>query len=129
MEGRSCLSREVKSGLEILKRKRIERMKFCTSPETANVASTSSSYGDAMRAFKSCGNRFDGIGNAIFSGNAPSKDVYSKRKVENFDSSCLEWLDQIPECPVFSPTKEEFEDPLVYLQKVAPIASKYGIFL
>jgi hypothetical protein len=28
---------------------------------------------------------------------------------------------------VYSPTKEEFEDPLVYLQKIAPEASKYGM--
>nr|QEG03046.1 lysine-specific demethylase JMJ706-like isoform X1 [Cymbidium ensifolium] len=127
VEGRSCLSREVKSGLEILKRKRLERMKFCTLPETTNVASTSRSCGDAMRASVSCGNRLHGIEDAFSNGNASSKDVYSKSKVENFDASSLGWLDQIPECPVFCPTKEEFEDPLIYLQKVAPIASKYGI--
>ncbi|XP_020705520.1 lysine-specific demethylase JMJ706 [Dendrobium catenatum] len=128
VEGRSCLSGEVRSGLEILKRKRLERMKFCTFPETANAASTTSrSCGDAIRAPISCGNRSHGIANAFFNGSASSKDAYSKRKVECFDMSNLEWLDQIPECPVFCPTKEEFDDPLIYLQKVAPIASKYGI--
>ncbi|KAL0905072.1 hypothetical protein M5K25_027248 [Dendrobium thyrsiflorum] len=128
VEGRSCLSGEVRSGLEILKRKRLERMKFCTFPETANAASTTSrSCGDAIRASISCGNRSHGIAHAFFNGSTSSKDAYSKRKVECFDMSNLEWLDQIPECPVFCPTKEEFDDPLIYLQKVAPIASKYGI--
>jgi hypothetical protein len=47
--------------------------------------------------------------------------------VAKFDTSDLEWTDKIPECPVYSPTKEEFEDPLVYLQKIAPEASKYGM--
>ncbi|KAL5713036.1 hypothetical protein ACHQM5_015152 [Ranunculus cassubicifolius] len=40
----------------------------------------------------------------------------------------MNWTDKIPECPTYYPTKEEFEeDPLVYLQKIAPVASKYGI--
>ncbi|RVX01648.1 Lysine-specific demethylase JMJ706 [Vitis vinifera] len=30
-------------------------------------------------------------------------------------------------CPVFKPSKEEFEDPLVYLEKISPEASRYGI--
>ncbi|XP_020577636.1 lysine-specific demethylase JMJ706-like isoform X2 [Phalaenopsis equestris] len=102
-------------------------MKFCTLPETTNAASTSASCRGVMRASISRGNRLHGIADAFFNGNTPSKDVYSNHKVENFDISCLEWLGQIPECPVFSPTMEEFEDPLIYLQKVAPIASKYGI--
>ncbi|XP_049349437.1 lysine-specific demethylase JMJ706-like [Solanum verrucosum] len=37
------------------------------------------------------------------------------------------WTDTIKECPVYRPSKEEFEDPLVYVQKIAPEASKYGI--
>ncbi|KAL5728747.1 hypothetical protein ACHQM5_001793 [Ranunculus cassubicifolius] len=40
----------------------------------------------------------------------------------------LEWIHKIPECPVYTPSKEEFgEDPLLYLQKIAPEASKHGI--
>nr|GEV76731.1 lysine-specific demethylase JMJ706-like isoform X1 [Tanacetum cinerariifolium] len=34
---------------------------------------------------------------------------------------------KMPECPVYYPSKEEFEDPLAYLQKIAPEASTYGI--
>ncbi|KAK6794773.1 hypothetical protein RDI58_008226 [Solanum bulbocastanum] len=48
--------------------------------------------------------------------------VSQKRKADEFD-----WTDTIKECPVYRPSKEEFEDPLVYVQKIAPEASKYGI--
>ncbi|KVH97350.1 JmjC domain-containing protein [Cynara cardunculus var. scolymus] len=39
----------------------------------------------------------------------------------------LEWINRITECPVYHPAIEDFEDPLEYLQKIAPEASKYGI--
>lgn len=32
-----------------------------------------------------------------------------------------------PECPVFTPSEEEFQDPLAYIAKIRPIASKTGI--
>ena len=32
-----------------------------------------------------------------------------------------------PECPVFRPTKEEFRDPLEYIEQIRPIAVKSGI--
>ena len=60
--------------------------------------------------------------------NGPSnrnKD-FSKRKMDKFHCSDLEWIDEIPECPVYHPSEGEFEDPLVYLQKIAPEASRYG---
>ena len=41
----------------------------------------------------------------------------------------LEWINKISECPVYYPSKEEFDDPLVYLQNIAPHASKYGTYL
>ncbi|KAK8945397.1 Lysine-specific demethylase REF6 [Platanthera guangdongensis] len=130
VERRSCLPGEVRSGLEILKRKRLERMKLSGLPETINVASTMPrSGGDATQASTStpCISRTGGNANASLHCNGTSKDAFSKRILDNFDMSSMEWIDRIPECPVFCPTKEEFEDPLIYLQKVAPIASKYGI--
>ncbi|CAN8245793.1 unnamed protein product [Cochlearia groenlandica] len=50
-----------------------------------------------------------------------------KEKVENFETDNLKWTERVPECPVYRPTKDEFEDPLTYLQKIFPEASKYGI--
>ena len=32
-----------------------------------------------------------------------------------------------PECPVFTPTLEEFKDALSYLEKIKPIAEAHGI--
>ena len=61
------------------------------------------------------------------SGSVIAKRITSKGKVDNFDTTDLEWTDKIPECPVFKPSKEEFEDPLVYLEKISPEASRYGI--
>ncbi|KAA8522011.1 hypothetical protein F0562_012675 [Nyssa sinensis] len=128
VEGRVCSSREAK--LEFLKRKRLQRMKLETVPDTVYVTNMMTrSGGDALRASASCGRRFHG--NAVtFSrsgGASNEKDIFSKRKVAKFDTSDLEWTDKISECPVYCPSKEEFEDPLVYLQKIAPEASRYGI--
>ncbi|XP_024020867.1 lysine-specific demethylase JMJ706 [Morus notabilis] len=50
------------------------------------------------------------------------------RKVNKFDPNMdLQWTDEISECPVYRPSKEEFDDPFLYLQNIAPQASKYGI--
>ncbi|GAV90459.1 JmjC domain-containing protein/JmjN domain-containing protein/zf-C5HC2 domain-containing protein, partial [Cephalotus follicularis] len=50
-----------------------------------------------------------------------------KIKVDDFNLTDLEWTDRIPECPVYRPSEKKFADPLIYLQKIAPEASKYGI--
>ncbi|XP_048500745.1 lysine-specific demethylase JMJ13 isoform X2 [Beta vulgaris subsp. vulgaris] len=87
------------------------------------------SGGDALRASASCGSSLHGDAD-LFSCSSDAfngKKFLPKRKVEKFNTSNLDWIDKIPECPVYCPTKDEFEDPLVYLQKIAPEASKYGI--
>ena len=84
------------------------------------------SGGDALKASSSCGSTFNGC---TFNFNASStKDAFAKHKVEKLAVSDLEWIDKIPECPVYAPSKEEFEDPLTYLQRIAPVASKFGNF-
>ncbi|XP_076922003.1 lysine-specific demethylase JMJ13-like [Bidens hawaiensis] len=114
-EGRICFSREAK--LEFLKHKRLQRMKAGALNDSANVMNIMSrSSGDSLRGSASCGVR-------SFRGHS---DV-SKPKVEKFDTTHLDWTEKIPECPVYFPSKEEFEDPLAYLQRIAPEASKYGI--
>lgn len=83
------------------------------------------SGGDALRASSSCRT---GLQNGVARlGDASNgRDIFSKQNFAKFDTTNLEWVDKIEECPVYHPSKEEFEDPLVYLQKIAPEASKYG---
>ena len=52
---------------------------------------------------------------------------HGSHKLCKFDLSDLEWTNMIPECPTYHPSEHEFEHPLVYLQKIAPEASEYGI--
>lgn len=114
---------EVKSGLEVLKRKRLQQMQLGVASEAKRINNMMTrSGGDALKT-ASCGMH---ISDAFSCVNGSGKDAFSKHKVEKFDMSNLDWIDKIPECPIFSPTKEEFEDPFIYLQKIAPVASKYG---
>ncbi|XP_010518675.1 PREDICTED: lysine-specific demethylase JMJ706-like isoform X2 [Tarenaya hassleriana] len=124
VEGRVCLSKEAKNGLEYLKRKRLQRLRSDSVYETVGVTNTMTrSGGDALRASASCGVRFQSNVNDSIS----KLNGVLKHKVEKFELDNLEWTERLPECPVYRPTKDEFEDPLNYLQKIAPEASKYGI--
>ncbi|GJM86517.1 hypothetical protein PR202_ga02383 [Eleusine coracana subsp. coracana] len=76
----------------------------------------------------SCGTRLCRSYDAsLREGGGSMRDPFLKRRVKKFDLSSLYWIDEIPDCPVFSPSVEEFEDPMVYLSKIAPVAEKYGI--
>ncbi|KAK1398236.1 Lysine-specific demethylase REF6 [Heracleum sosnowskyi] len=71
------------------------------------------SKNDASSSHQSCGTSSSRCSSKNLSANKPINDS--------------EWTSELIGCPVYYPSKEEFEDPLVYLQKIAPEASKYGI--
>ncbi|KAM0070046.1 putative transcription factor & chromatin remodeling JUMONJI family [Helianthus debilis subsp. tardiflorus] len=117
VEGRVCSSRE--DTLNYLKHKRLQRM----GSGTVNHATFASnlmtrSGGDALRGSASSGDRLSSTLDLC------GRDNMSNQK---FDLNDLDWTDKVPECPVYFPSKEEFEDPLIYLQKIAPEASRFGI--
>lgn len=43
--------------------------------------------------------------------------------MENFSSS----TQTVQDAPIFNPSEIEFSDPLTYIEKIRPIAEKYGI--
>eukprot|EP00249_Psilotum_nudum_P032796 c4881_g1_i1 orf=132-365(+) len=45
-----------------------------------------------------------------------TKGELAKLEIEKNGAGDTNWIDSIHSCPVFYPTKEEFEDPLQYLQ-------------
>ncbi|XP_012704579.1 lysine-specific demethylase JMJ706 isoform X2 [Setaria italica] len=75
----------------------------------------------------SCGARLRRSCDASLRDGGSMRDPFLKHRVKKFDLSSLDWIDDIPDCPVFSPSTQEFEDPMVYLSKIAPVAAKYGI--
>ena len=46
-----------------------------------------------------------------------------KRAVTNDKAA---WIHEIQDAPVFFPSLEEFSDPMRYIGKIEPLASKYG---
>lgn len=129
MERRIYLSEDVKNGLKLLKHTRPQKMKT-DSPRERRLSSMMVRHsGEGLRASATCGVR-------IHSGTdinceppfdaSTKKDAYPQQKVVKFNMDDFEWIEKIPDCPVYHPSKEEFDDPLVYLQKIAPEASKYG---
>lgn len=84
------------------------------------------SGGDALRASSSCGIRSQNESCARLGDVSSRSSFFSKHKVDKFHTADLVWIDKIEECPAYYPSKKDFEDPLVYLQKIAPEASKFG---
>lgn len=132
MERRVSLSKDVQNSLEFLKRKRLQRLKTATVMETAGLSKVMCrSGGDALRS-TGCGVRIHGNDNFLPGsrhGDSAGNDGFPKRKVDKFHVDDLDWIEKIPECPVYHPSKEEFDDPLIYLQKIAPEASRFGNFI
>ncbi|XP_056851151.1 lysine-specific demethylase JMJ13-like isoform X1 [Raphanus sativus] len=118
-ERRNYLSKEAAiNGLEYLKRKRLQKTRSGAVNGTVGRLSAMARSGgdDATRpSSASCGMRVSTGKGAFF-------------KEERFETDDdVKWTERLPECPVYRPTKDEFEDPLTYLQKIFPEASKYGI--
>ncbi|CAH8311898.1 unnamed protein product [Eruca vesicaria subsp. sativa] len=129
-ERRSWLSKEAKDGLEYLKRKRLQKMRTASVNETVGFSTMARSGGDAFRPYSaSHGIRSRVTASTVpnLNGSSTAKGNLMKEKVETFDTDDLKWTERLPECPVYRPTIDEFEDPLTYLQKIFPEASKYGI--
>ncbi|KAL4199536.1 hypothetical protein AMTRI_Chr03g145440 [Amborella trichopoda] len=129
VKGRLCASREVKNGIG----KKQNLMNLGVVPEggTSSANMMSRSGGDALRVRASCGmslNQRAESGSRV-PGGSNVKDVFAKHNVKKFAAHDSDWIGKVPVCPVYSPTKEEFKDPLVYLQKIAPTASKFGTLL
>ncbi|MFS7926965.1 putative transcription factor & chromatin remodeling JUMONJI family [Helianthus anomalus] len=117
VEGRVCSSRE--DTLNYLKHKRLQRMGSGTVNDATFASNLMTrSVGDALRGSASSGDRLSSTLDLC------GRDNMSNQK---FDLNDLDWTDKVPECPVYFPSKEEFEDPLIYLQKIAPEASRFGI--
>ncbi|XP_020085318.1 lysine-specific demethylase JMJ706-like isoform X1 [Ananas comosus] len=122
VEGRPFLSQEVRNGLETLKRRRLRQLNSGFAAEATNMMARSGE--DALRSSASCGARLHGNAQASSRGDGHN---FPKQKLKKFDMSNLEWIGKIPDCPVFCPSKDEFEDPLSYIQEIAPVASNYGM--
>ncbi|KFK31421.1 hypothetical protein AALP_AA6G109700 [Arabis alpina] len=118
-------------GLEYLKRKRLQKKRSESVNETVDFSTMIRSGGDALRQpSAACGMRLrvtsSDTGSKV-NGASIGKGGLFKEKMEKFETDDLKWTERVPECPVYRPTKDEFEDPLTYLQKIFPEASKYGI--
>ncbi|XP_071730624.1 lysine-specific demethylase JMJ13-like [Rutidosis leptorrhynchoides] len=116
--------------LKFLKRKRQMKSKSCTVNEATFVSDImKSNGGDSLRGPTSCGDRLlcNLNLNAQPVAAIQGKDTMLKPKADKLGINDLDWMEKIPECPVYYPSIKEFEDPLVYLQKIAPDASRFGI--
>ncbi|KAK4769781.1 hypothetical protein SAY87_030313 [Trapa incisa] len=130
VERRVSSSKNIQNSLKVLKQKRLQRMEKVTVLKTDGLSNMiSRSGGDALRPSAVCGVRLLG-GNKFFPklhGASTCNEEYLKQKQDKFHVDDLDWTEKIPECPVYYPSRDEFDDPLVYLQKIAPEASRYGI--
>lgn len=126
VEGRVGMSREAK--VEFSKRKRLDPLKLEREDDSLCVISmTHRSGGEALRPTP-CGVRLyrNSFTSSNIGCNLNDRAGFSKCNIPKFHTSDFEWTAKILDCPVYTPCMEEFQDPLVYLQKIAPEASKFG---
>lgn len=36
------------------------------------------------------------------------------------------WMEELPEAPLFTPSRKEWEDPMAYIASIRPMAAKFG---
>lgn len=130
VKGKLHLNGQEKNGLEEFKRKRaLLKLQMIRDGKDLNKSNMARSGGDVLAS--------PGSGR-VLSHHKSEKHLQCKEtmdvkadflnvKADKFGTSEFSWIDDIPSCPVFYPTKEEFQDPSLYLQTIAPTASKYGI--
>lgn len=76
---------------------------------------------------------FSSNGRSYFDLSSPSKDPLDTDEMKASHphwqtEKCEEFDFEVPEeAPVFIPTAEEFKNPLLYIQKIRPLAEKFGI--
>lgn len=58
-----------------------------------------------------------------------NRSSVSKQELYKFKFSDVDWTHEISDCPAYYPTLQEFDDPFIYLQKIAPEASQFGLLL
>jgi len=61
------------------------------------------------------------------SSNAEEKLLRMALEISRKSSQVCADLDEIPDCPVFHPTPQEFSDPIKYIRKLHSIGEKWGI--
>ena len=89
------------------------------------ISSSARSGGDALRQRKATSHAKDDKTTKL-------QDMWIAKgealnmKIDRHGAGQIDWIDKIESCPIYYPTKEEFTDPLHYIQKIAPDASKYG---
>lgn len=96
--------------------KRAPRFEFRSTKATNNV--------EALKAYASRGTSFSNDLNSL---HQPEKSGYPMGKTEKISLTDSEWIDKVPECPVYHPTEVEFEDPFLYLRSIGSDAAKYGM--
>jgi hypothetical protein len=130
VKGKFRLNGGEKNGLEEFSRKRaLLKLQMRRDGKDLNKSNMARSGGDVLAPPES---------GRVLSHHKNEKHLQSKEttkvkadflngKADKFGTSEFSWIDDIPNCPVYYPTKAEFEDPSAYLQTIAPNASKYGI--
>uniref|UniRef100_A0A7N1A3H3 Lysine-specific demethylase JMJ706-like n=1 Tax=Kalanchoe fedtschenkoi TaxID=63787 RepID=A0A7N1A3H3_KALFE len=121
VEAKICVSGDVKNNLDYLNQKSVQQVKLESDHEAGFTSMMSRSGVDPLSSIsdKDIHSQTSGVSN--------KKKLSSTSKMHDFKKDHIQWTERIPECPVYCPTKEDFEDPLIFLQKIATEASKYGM--